>query len=94
MPETRPPSPSCASHARRTRLLCACAHVSHQHPPPFSSIRRASCFTRRAASAAPCVCVHASRSFLDYPKPIFAAVNGPAVGAPVTSATLCDGAAT
>lgn len=29
--------------------------------------------------------------FLDYPKPIFVAVNGPAVGAPVTSASLCDG---
>jgi len=29
--------------------------------------------------------------FLDYPKPLFVAVNGPAVGAPVTSAALCDG---
>jgi len=29
--------------------------------------------------------------FLDYPKPIFVAANGPAVGAPVTSASLCDG---
>ena len=29
--------------------------------------------------------------FLDFPKPILAAVNGPAIGASVTSATLCDG---
>jgi peroxisomal 3,2-trans-enoyl-CoA isomerase len=29
--------------------------------------------------------------FLDFPKPIVVAVNGPAIGAPVTSATLCDG---
>lgn len=29
--------------------------------------------------------------FLDFPKPILIAVNGPAIGAPVTSATLCDG---
>jgi enoyl-CoA hydratase/carnithine racemase len=29
--------------------------------------------------------------FLDYPKPILVAVNGPAIGASVTSATLCDG---
>jgi Delta3-Delta2-enoyl-CoA isomerase len=29
--------------------------------------------------------------FLDFPKPILVAVNGPAIGAPVTSATLCDG---
>ena len=28
--------------------------------------------------------------FLDFPKPILAAVNGPAIGASVTSATLCD----
>ena len=28
--------------------------------------------------------------FLDFPKPIVAALNGPAVGATVTSATLCD----
>ena len=28
--------------------------------------------------------------FLDFPKPILAAVNGHAIGAPVTSATLCD----
>lgn len=28
--------------------------------------------------------------FLDFPKPIIAAVNGPAIGATVTSATLCD----
>lgn len=30
-------------------------------------------------------------TFLDFPKPILAAVNGPAIGATVTSATLCDG---
>jgi len=30
-------------------------------------------------------------SFLDFPKPILVAVNGPAIGASVTSATLCDG---
>jgi len=30
-------------------------------------------------------------SFLDFPKPILAAVNGPAIGASVTSATLCNG---
>lgn len=29
--------------------------------------------------------------FLRFPKPIFIAVNGPAIGACVTSATLCDG---
>ena len=29
--------------------------------------------------------------YLDFPKPILAAVNGPAIGASVTSATLCDG---
>lgn len=28
--------------------------------------------------------------FLDFPKPILIAVNGPAIGATVTSATLCD----
>lgn len=28
--------------------------------------------------------------FLDFPKPIIVAVNGPAIGACVTSATLCD----
>lgn len=30
-------------------------------------------------------------SFLEFPKPILVAVNGPAIGASVTSATLCDG---
>lgn len=30
-------------------------------------------------------------SFLDFPKPLLVAVNGPAIGASVTSATLCDG---
>lgn len=30
-------------------------------------------------------------SFIDLPKPILVAVNGPAIGACVTSATLCDG---
>lgn len=30
-------------------------------------------------------------TFLDFPKPILIAVNGPAIGASVTSATLCDG---
>ena len=30
-------------------------------------------------------------TFLDFPKPILVAVNGPAIGASVTSATLCDG---
>jgi peroxisomal 3,2-trans-enoyl-CoA isomerase len=30
-------------------------------------------------------------SFLDFPKPILVAANGPAIGASVTSATLCDG---
>lgn len=30
-------------------------------------------------------------TFIDFPKPILAAVNGPAIGASVTSATLCDG---
>merc|ERR1719186_1366186 len=29
--------------------------------------------------------------FLDFPKPILVAANGPAIGASVTSATLCDG---
>jgi len=29
-------------------------------------------------------------TFLDHPKPIIAAINGPAIGASVTSATLCD----
>lgn len=29
--------------------------------------------------------------FLDFPKPILVAINGPAIGASVTSATLCDG---
>ncbi|MCU0664466.1 MAG: enoyl-CoA hydratase/isomerase family protein [Myxococcota bacterium] len=29
-------------------------------------------------------------TFLDFPKPILAAVNGPAIGATVTSGTLCD----
>jgi len=29
--------------------------------------------------------------FLDFPKPILIATNGPAIGASVTSATLCDG---
>ncbi|MEC7984843.1 MAG: enoyl-CoA hydratase/isomerase family protein [Myxococcota bacterium] len=29
-------------------------------------------------------------AFLDFDKPIIVAVNGPAIGAPVTSATLCD----
>ncbi len=29
-------------------------------------------------------------TFLDFPKPILAAVNGPAIGAAVTTATLCD----
>lgn len=29
-------------------------------------------------------------AFLDLDKPIVAAINGPAIGAPVTSATLCD----
>lgn len=30
-------------------------------------------------------------SFIDFPKPILVAANGPAIGASVTSATLCDG---
>jgi Delta3-Delta2-enoyl-CoA isomerase len=30
-------------------------------------------------------------TFLDFPKPILVAANGPAIGAAVTSATLCDG---
>jgi len=29
--------------------------------------------------------------FLDFPKPLLIAANGPAIGASVTSATLCDG---
>lgn len=29
--------------------------------------------------------------FIEFPKPILIAANGPAIGAPVTSATLCDG---
>ena len=31
------------------------------------------------------------RTFIDFSKPILAAVNGPAIGASVTTATLCDG---
>jgi peroxisomal 3,2-trans-enoyl-CoA isomerase len=30
-------------------------------------------------------------AFLDFPKPILVGINGPAIGASVTSATLCDG---
>ena len=30
-------------------------------------------------------------AFLDFPKPLLVAVNGPAIGASVTSASLCDG---
>ena len=30
-------------------------------------------------------------AFLDFPKPLLAAINGPALGAAATSATLCDG---
>jgi peroxisomal 3,2-trans-enoyl-CoA isomerase len=30
-------------------------------------------------------------AFLDFPKPFLVAMNGPAIGASVTSATLCDG---
>ena len=30
-------------------------------------------------------------AFLDFPKPLLVAINGPAIGASVTSATLCDG---
>lgn len=30
-------------------------------------------------------------AFLDFPKPILVAVNGPVIGAAMTSATLCDG---
>jgi len=30
-------------------------------------------------------------AFLDFPKPLLVAMNGPAIGASVTSATLCDG---
>ena len=30
-------------------------------------------------------------AFLDFPKPILVAANGPAIGATVTSASLCDG---
>ena len=29
--------------------------------------------------------------FIDFPKPILVAANGPAIGASVTSAALCDG---
>lgn len=29
--------------------------------------------------------------FLDFPKPLLVAINGPAIGASVTSATICDG---
>ena len=29
--------------------------------------------------------------FLEFPKPILVAANGPAIGAAVTSALLCDG---
>ena len=29
-------------------------------------------------------------AFLDFPKPLIVAANGPAIGACVTSATLCD----
>lgn len=31
-------------------------------------------------------------TFIDFPKPILVAFNGPAIGATVTSSTLCDGA--
>lgn len=30
-------------------------------------------------------------TFLDFPKPLLTAINGPAIGASVTSASLCDG---
>lgn len=30
-------------------------------------------------------------TFIDFPKPLLAAINGPTIGAAVTSATLCDG---
>ena len=30
-------------------------------------------------------------AFIEFPKPILIAANGPAIGACVTSATLCDG---
>jgi enoyl-CoA hydratase/carnithine racemase len=30
-------------------------------------------------------------AFLDFPKPLLVAINGPAIGASVTSASLCDG---
>ena len=29
-------------------------------------------------------------AFIDFPKPVMVAANGPAIGACVTSATLCD----